>query len=113
MKNRVKYRKEVICKLSTLRHLKTLVISFLVVLFVGWLSGYLSESWLFALSFLMMAFLLYKIARIVEKCKLALYKNGKTVPINKFTFYLIERYEELNKDEDLNNLIKTIFEEEK
>lgn len=113
MKNRVKYRKEVICKLSTLRHLKTLIIAFLVVLFVGWLSGYLSEGWLFALSFMMMAFLLYKTTRTVEKGKFALYRNGKTVPINKFTFYLIERYEELNKDEDLNNLIKTIFEEEK
>lgn len=113
MKNKVKYRKEVICKLSTLRHLKTLIVAFLVVLFVGWLSGHLSESWLFALSFVMMAFLLYKITRTVEKGKLALYKNGKTVPINKFTFYLIERYEELNKEEDLNNLIKAFFEEEK
>ena len=113
MKNRVKYRKEVICKLSTLRHLKTLIFAFLVVLFVGWQSGYLSESWLFALSFVMMAFLLYKITRTVEKGKLALYKNGRVVPINKFTFYLVERYEELNKEEDLNNLIKTIFEEEK
>lgn len=77
MKNRVKYRKEVICKLSTLKHLKTLIIAFLVVLFVGWLSGYLSESWLFALSFVMMAFLLYKITRTVEKVNLPYIKMGE------------------------------------
>lgn len=113
MKGRVKYRKEVICNLSSLKRLKVLMIAFLLVLFIGWLTGYLSESWLFALSFVMMFFLFYKITRIIEKSKLVLYKNGKVVPINKFTFYLVERYEELNKDEDLNNLIKAIFEEEK
>lgn len=113
MKNKVKYRKEVIYKLSTLKRLKTLIFTFLVVLFVGWLSGYLSDGWLFALSFVMMVLLLYKITRITERGKLALYKSGKVVPVSKFTFYLVERYEELNKEEDLNNIIKTIFEEEK